>query len=140
MAGHAKQGPPDPLTVPVIEEELQVGTRMVETGRGVRIHKRVVTHPATVEESLVRGEVEVRHVPIDRVVDPGEAPVTRYEGETLVVPVLEEVLVLERRVRIKEELHVTVLRREETHAETVMLKSEQVSVERFDDGVPPPPK
>lgn len=140
MAGHAKQGPPDPLTVPVIEEELKVGTRTVETGRGVRIHKHVVTHPATVEESLVRGEVEVRHVPVDRMVDPGEAPVTRYEGDTLVVPVLEEVLVLERRVRIKEELHVTVLRREETHAETVMLKSEQVSVERFDDGVPPPPK
>jgi len=139
MAGNAKQGVPEPLTVPVIEEQLQVGTRTVETGRGVRIHKHVVEHPATVEESLARGEVEVRHVPVDRVVDPGAAPVTRYEGDTLVVPVLEEVLVLERRVRIKEELHITVLRREQAHVETVMLKSEQVSVERFDDGVPPPP-
>jgi len=68
---------------------------------------------------------------VDRIVAAGDAPQTRYEGDTLVVPVLEEVLVVERRVRIKEELHITRVRREERHLETVMLKSEQVSVERF---------
>jgi hypothetical protein len=50
-----------------------------------------------------------------------------------VVPVLEEVLVVERRLRIKEELHITRIRREERHVESVLLKSEQVSVERFDE-------
>jgi hypothetical protein len=47
--------------------------------------------------------------------------------------VLEEVLVVERRLRIKEELHITRIRREERHVESVLLKSEQVSVERFDE-------
>jgi stress response protein YsnF len=77
--------------------------------------------------------MEVRRIPVDRIVTHDQAPTTRYEGETLVVPILEEVLVVERRLRIKEELRITRTRREERHAETVMLKAEQVSVERFDE-------
>jgi stress response protein YsnF len=140
MAAKPEGTAQEALTVPVIEEQLTVGKRVVDTGRGVRVRKQVSEHPATIDEQLVRGEVEVRHVPVDRVVAPDQAPVTRYEGETLIVPVLEEVLVVERRVRIREELHITVIRHEEQHAETVMLKSEQVSVERFDEtGKPPTP-
>jgi stress response protein YsnF len=123
----------DKLVVPVIREEVQVEKRVVDTGRGVRIHKTVAELPCHIDERLLRDEVEVSHVPVDRIVPLDEAPATRYEGETLVVPILEEVLVVERRVRIKEELRITRTRREEHHAETVMLKSEQVSVERFDE-------
>jgi stress response protein YsnF len=128
------------IKVPVIEEQLAVNTRTVDTGRGVRIHKSVSEHPVSIDEALLRDEVEVRHVPVDRVVAPGQEPAVRYEGDTLIVPVLEEVLVLERRVRIKEELHIIRTRREERHQETAVLKSEQVSIERFDDadGTLPP--
>jgi uncharacterized protein (TIGR02271 family) len=119
------------LTIPVIREEVQVDKRIIDTGRGVRIHKTVAEHPCHIDERLLRDEVEVSHVPVDRIVPLDAAPATRYEGETLVVPILEEVLVVERRVRIKEEVRITRTRREEQHAETVMLKSEQVSVERF---------
>lgn len=130
----------DPVRVPVIAEELAVGTRVVDTGRGVRIHKSVVEQPVTIDERLAREEVEVRHVPVDRIVAPDEAPANRYEGDTLIVPVLEEVLVVERRVRIKEELHITRIRREKHHQESVVLKAEQVSVERFDESGTPPMK
>jgi len=121
------------LRIPVIEEQLAVGTRVVETGRGVRVHKTVSEQPVTIDERLMREEVDVRHVPVDRIVAPEEAPASRYEGDTLVVPVLEEVLVVERRLRIKEELHITRVRHEEHYQETVPLKAEQVDVERFDD-------
>lgn len=125
------------LRIPVIEEQLEVGTRVVETGRGVRIHKTFSEQAVTIDERLARDEMEVRHVPVDRIVALEEAPVTRYEGETLVVPVLEEVLVVERRLRIKEELHITRLRYEEHYHDSVPLKAERVEVERFDDAVPP---
>ncbi|MDB5793117.1 MAG: hypothetical protein JWQ80_3141 [Massilia sp.] len=121
------------LRVPVIAEQLAVGTRTVDTGRGVRVHKTVIEQPVTIDERLARDEVEVRHVPVDRIVAPDEAPANRYEGDTLIVPILEEVLVVERRVRIKEELHITRIRREEHYQEEVVLKAEQVSVERFDE-------
>jgi stress response protein YsnF len=130
----------DKLVVPVIREEVQVDKRIVDTGRGVRIHKTVAELPCHIDERLLRDEVEVSHVPVDRIVPLDAAPATRYEGETLVVPILEEVLVVERRVRIKEELRITRTRREEHHAETVMLKSEQVSVERFEEAGDRPPE
>lgn len=130
----------EPLKVPVVREEVQVDKRVVDTGRGVRIHKTVAEHPCHIDERLTRDEVEISHVPVDRIVPLDAAPATRYEGDTLVVPILEEVLVVERRVRIKEEVRITRTRREEHHAETVMLKSEQVSVERFDEAGDRPPE
>ena len=126
------------LRIPVIEEQLAVGTRVVETGRGVRVHKTVSEQPVTIDERLMREEVDVRHVPVDRIVAPEEAPASRYEGDTLVVPVLEEVLVVDRRLRIKEELNITRVRHEEPYRETVPLKAERVEVERFDEAGPPP--
>jgi stress response protein YsnF len=121
------------LSVPVVREEAWVEKRIVDTGRGVRIHKTVAEHPCQIDESLARDDVQVSHVPVDRIVPLDQAPATRYEGDTLVVPILEEVLVVERRLRIKEELHITRTRREERHVDTVVLRSEQVSVERFDE-------
>ena len=128
------------LKVPVFQEDVQVDKRLIDTGRGVRIHKTVAEHPCHIDERLLRDDVEVSHVPVDRIVPLDAAPATRYEGDTLVVPILEEVLVVERRVRIKEELRITRTRREEHHAETVMLKSEQVSVERFEEAGGRPPE
>ncbi|MCA1857622.1 YsnF/AvaK domain-containing protein [Massilia oculi] len=124
------------LQIPVIEEQLAVGTRVVETGRGVRIHKTVSEQAVTIDERLMREEVDVRHVPVDRIVALEEAPASRYDGDTLVVPILEEVLVVERRLRIKEELHITRVRHEEHYHDTVPLKAERVEVERFDEAAP----
>ena len=126
-------------TLPLIEEQLRIGKRSVDTGRGVRVHKRIDEKPVAIDESLVHEDLDIRHVSVERVVGLDEAPGIRYEndGATLVVPVLEEVLVLERRVRIKEELHITRVKRQVRHAETVVLKSEQVHVEWFDEGDPP---
>jgi uncharacterized protein (TIGR02271 family) len=138
MADNCSPVPEQPLRIPVHEERLSVATRTVDTGCGVRIHKSVVEHPVTIDEHLLHDAVEVRHVPVDRIVAADETPATRYEGDTLVVPVCEEVLVVERRIRIMEELHITRTRHLQRHVETVTLKSEQVRVERFDDTAEPP--
>jgi uncharacterized protein (TIGR02271 family) len=128
-----------PLTVPVFEEQLAVGKRNVETGRGVRVHKTVSEQPLALDEALLHDEVDVTRVPVGRMVADGEQLAPHYEGDTLVVPVLEEVLVVERRVRIKEELRITRNRREQRHEETVVLRTEQVHIERFDDTERTPP-
>lgn len=121
------------VTIPVHREELHVGTRSVDTGRGVRVHKAVVEHPCRIDETLQRDEVSVQRVAVDKIVALDDAPAARHEGDTLIVPVLEEVLVVERRLRIKEELHITTTRRQEQYSETVFVKSEEVSIERFDE-------
>ena len=120
------------VTLPVLQEQLHVGTRVAGTGRGVRVHKHVRSHPRQVDQTLWHDELDVRHVPVDRVVS--APPAARYEGDTFIVPVLEEVLVVEKRYRIKEELHITRLRRSSRHQQTVPLRAEHLTVERFDDG------
>ena len=116
--------------IPVVEEQVRAGVRAVETGR-VRLRTTVTEKLEQVEALLRHDEIDVVHVPVDRVVMPEQAPVSRYEGDTLVVPILEEVLVVEKRIRIKEEVRITRTERQQRHVETVPLKSEQVFVERL---------
>jgi uncharacterized protein (TIGR02271 family) len=108
-----------PLVVPVLKEVLEVHTTPVETGR-VRIHK--VVHE--------REEMVIERVPINRLV---EGPVSAHsEEDTLIIPVLEEVLVIEKRLLLKEEVRITK-RRVETHRpQRVTLRREEAVVERLD--------
>ena len=124
----------DTVSVALHREELRVGTRVVDTGRGVRLHKSVSEHPHHIDETLLYDELDVRHVIVDKIVPLSQAPCTRQEGDTLIVPVVEEVLVTERRLRIKEEVHITRIQRSRTQSGTVMLRAEDVLVERFDEG------
>lgn len=120
-----------PLVLPVMEETLTVDTRPVETGR-IRIHKTVQTREALVDPPLLREEVIIERVPVNRVVE-GPIPV-RYEGDTMIVSVLEEVLVVETRLLLTEEVHLTT-RRTDTHTPTrVTLRREDVTIERIDQG------
>jgi len=121
------------VVVPVVEEELRVGKRVVETGR-VRVTKTVHEHEEVVDEPLMREEYDVVRVPVDEFVDGPVGP--RHEGETLVVPVLEEVLVVEKRLVVREELRITRRRTEERRPQRVKLLSEEVSVERADAARP----
>lgn len=134
----ADEGEQDPLSIPVLHEVLEVGVRAVERG-GVRIDKRVATHEETIETSLRQEQVEVRRVPVGRVVAMADAPAARQEGDTLIVPVLEEVLVVEKRLRIKEEIHITRRARAQPWRETALLRSEQVSVEPLAPAAPDDP-
>ncbi len=125
------------VVIPLVREELQVGIAQVDTGRGVRIHKSVTEQAQPLVHTLHHDSVDVRRVPVDRIVSVAEAPQTRQEGDTTIIPILEEVLVVEKRVRIKEELHITRTVREETVSDQVVLRSEDVTIERFDEQAGP---
>lgn len=122
------------MAMPVYQEQLHLDVHTVDTGRGVRVRKTVDEHEQRIDETLMHDEVDVRHVPVDKIVALSEAPASRYEGDTFIVPILEEILVVEKRLRIKEEIHITRSKRPQRFSETVPLKSETVSVERFDEG------
>lgn len=113
--------------IPLVREELEVGKRRVERGR-VRVRKGVETREEEVAVPLIREEVEVERVPIGRPVD--VAPGPRQEGDVWIVPILEEVLVVEKRLVLKEELRITRRRVEETARERVTLRTETAEVER----------
>ena len=116
--------------IPLAAEELEVGRREVVTGR-VRIRTAVESREELVDEPLSREVVEVERREIGRLVDAGEeSPRVREEGDLIIVPVLEEVLVVEKRLRLKEELVLRRVRTEERHQEAVTLRREVAVVER----------
>ena len=121
------------FVLPVIQEEVHVGVQQVDTGSGVRIHKTVSEQSHHIDETLLRDAVNVRRVPVDKIVSLSEAPAARQEGDTWIVPILEEILVVEKRLRIKEEVHITRTTQAEPYSDTVVLRSEQVAIERFGD-------
>jgi uncharacterized protein (TIGR02271 family) len=128
-------GGPHPVVIPVAEERVRVDKRVVTTGK-VRVDKRVRTEPVRLEEALKEEDVIVERVPVDRFVD--EAPGPRQEGDTWVLPLVEEVLVVQRRLRVREE--VRIRRKVTTHREVVTTtrRIEEADVERRgpDDDVP----
>jgi uncharacterized protein (TIGR02271 family) len=122
----------DTLVVPVVAEKLDVQKRRVETG-GVRVKKIVREREEIIDEPLLREEVHVRRVPVNRVVD-GPIPV-RHVGNTMIISLLEEVLVVEKRLVLKEELHITKDEVETYKPQRVTLRHEEAAIERV--GAPP---
>jgi stress response protein YsnF len=68
---------------------------------------------------------------VDHIVD--AAPPVRTEGDVTIVPVLEEVLVVEKRLVLKEELRIRRSRRQETEEIPVRLRKQRAVVERSDE-------
>ena len=113
--------------IPVVEEEAHLEKRLVERNR-TRITKQVHTEEETIETPLRQERVQVERVPVERIID---SPLTsHYDGDTLVIPVMEEVLIIEKKLFLKEEVRVTKYVGEIEHQETVTLRKEAVSVER----------
>jgi uncharacterized protein (TIGR02271 family) len=95
------------LRVPVLAERLTAEARPVELGE-LRVHTRVDAVEETVRRAVERDELDVERVPVNR---PLEAPVAqRTEGEWLVFPVMEEVLVVRTQLMLKEEVRVRTRR------------------------------
>lgn len=113
--------------IPLVREFATISKRTVETGRVV-VHKTTVERDETVEAMLLREDLQVERVPVGRAVT--EAPASRREGDVLIVPILEEVLVVEKRLMLKEELHIRTVRSEQAVTETVRLREEQATVDQ----------
>jgi len=122
------------LTIPVIEEGLRVERQEVETGR-VRFVKTVSEREAVIDEPVLRDEVTFERVPLNQPWE-GPPPPVRYSGDTMIIPLLEEIIVVEKRLVLKEELHVRRVRTTAQEPQRVTLRSEDVRVERIDSSSP----
>ena len=115
-------------TLTEVEDRLDVSAHVRETGRVVA---RTVTETADedVDTSGWRESIEVRHVPVGKAVD-AVAPI-RTEGDTTIIPVYEEVLVVRTQLVLREEVHLTTHRESTQSSERVALRRQRVEVERL---------
>ncbi len=117
------------VVIPLVEERVRVSKRDIETGR-VRINTHVEHRLERVVTELDREQIEIRRVPVDRIVD--VAPQVREEDGITIVPVVEEVLVVEKRLRVVEEIHLERRRISEPFETEVELARQTADVSRQD--------
>jgi uncharacterized protein (TIGR02271 family) len=123
------------IVVPVVAETLTVEKRQVARST-VRVRTRVETREEVVDEPLWREEVVIERVPVGTLVD-GEVPTPHDEGGVVVIPILEEVLVVQKRVFHTENVRVSTRRTAIHRPQQVTLRREVVEVERVAPDAPP---
>lgn len=107
----------------------EVSKQIVECDR-VRVTVRTHTEERVIDPiELQRESLEVDRVAVGREV--AAAPTTREEGDVLVIPVVEEVLVVRKALVLREEIRVRRRRHVERRpAEPMSVRVERAEVER----------
>lgn len=116
---------PGETVIPLAEERAAVAKREVETGR-VRVALTTETETVIARETLRGRRVEIERVPVNRMLPDGEpAPQSREEGDTLVIPVVEEVAVVVKRLVLGEEVRPRFVQTEEPFAREVAVRRQR---------------
>jgi uncharacterized protein (TIGR02271 family) len=124
---NADQAGEEEGVLPLAAEEVAVTKQVVETGR-VQIARVAREREQLIDELLAHETVEISRAPIGQPID--AMPAVREEGDTIVIPLVEEVLVTERRLFLKEEVRVRKARTTERHQESVTLRHQEAVITR----------
>ncbi|HEY7297951.1 MAG TPA: DUF2382 domain-containing protein [Xanthobacteraceae bacterium] len=116
-------------TFQVIEEEARIHKRAVSTGR-VRIRTPIDAKSEIASARLEEHQVEITRVPVNKAVV--RTPAVRTENDIVIIPVMEEVLIVEKQLILKEELHVRRRVIEDRVEVPVTLRKQRAVVERLE--------
>jgi len=99
----SEDDPLERVVIPLHAEEVSVGKRQVATGH-VKVSTVTRTREELVEQLLQSERVEVERVPVGKVI--AQMPEVRTEDDTMIIPVVEERVVVQRQLLLKEEVRV----------------------------------
>jgi uncharacterized protein (TIGR02271 family) len=118
----------DQVVVPLHAEELSVAKRRVVTGQ-VKVGTVTRESEHLIEELLEHEHVEIERIAIGKQVD--KAPPVREEGDTLIIPILEEIVIVERRLLLKEEVRVRRIRKKQPYQERMVIRKQEAVITRL---------
>ncbi|MEP6774861.1 MAG: YsnF/AvaK domain-containing protein [Chloroflexota bacterium] len=96
----------EPKVTQLREEILAVNKRWVKAGE-VHLRKEITERTEDVPYDLTHEEVDIQRVAVNRALGENETAEPRQEGDTLVIPVVEEELVVTKRMVVREEVRIT---------------------------------
>ena len=114
---------------PLYAEDLTVSKRQI-AGDMVQVSTVTRENESFVDETLNHERVQIDRIPIGRQVD--AVPPVRQEGDTTILSVVEETVVVERRLILKEEIHIRRLHVSERHQEAVILRKQEAVITRIE--------
>lgn len=117
------------VVIPVIEEYATVQKEVIETGK-VRVRKTVTEDKAIVNLPIINETYDITRVPVSNEVHDTPPPPVRYEGDTMVIPVIKEVTVMVKRYEVVEEVRITKKVTETPMMQEVILRRESVHIDR----------
>lgn len=121
--------PADGSPIPVLEEVAMISKRAVTTGV-TTVEKQVQSRNYIVPEVLKSTGARVERIPMNQQVDATHPPQIRVEQGVTIVPILEERMVVEKRLFLKEELYVRPYVEEAHCTEEITLREEHVVLKR----------
>ena len=120
---------PGQITIPVIEERLNIDRELVEKGK-FRIRKTVTEENVTETVPAYQENVTINRVEVNKYVD--SPPPVRSDGPTTIIPVVKEVLVVEKKIMLVEEIHITRQRDEIPVEIKDKVRKEHVEITKSD--------
>ena len=114
---------------PLYAEDLTVSKRQI-AGDMVQVGTVTRENESFVDETLNHERVQIDRIPVGRQVD--AVPPIRQEGDTTILSVVEETVVVERRLILTEEIHIRRLHVSERHQEAVILRKQEAVITRID--------
>ena len=128
MAEETNSEHQDEVVVRLHAEEVSVAKKRVVTGQ-VKVEAITRENEQLVEELLEQDHVEIGRTAIGKQVD--KAPEVREEGDTLIIPILEEIVVVERRLVLKEEVRIRRVREKQPYRERVVVRKQEAVITRL---------
>lgn len=113
--------------IEVAEETVSVDKRQKVVGV-VRARTETREDAVVIDEPLRAERVTIERVAMDRFID--EPVSARQEGDTTIIPVVEEVVVLEKRLKLVEEIRLTRQQTIKHQPQTVTLRRQEAVLER----------
>lgn len=126
--GESEFGASGQIVIPLLSEEINIAREKVLTG-GVRVRKTVSEHTETVDEPTLREDVIVERIAINEFI--AEAPKVRYDDDVMIVPLVEEVLVVEKRLVLREEIRISKRRETIQNPRQIVLRREDATLEKI---------
>jgi uncharacterized protein (TIGR02271 family) len=113
--------------IPIVQEELVVRKEQVESGK-VRLHITTQYQEEAITEPVYQESISIERIPINRVID---TPANiRYEDNKTIVPLMKEVIVVQKQLMLTEEIHISKTRTKSHDTQTVTLRREEVQIEK----------
>jgi uncharacterized protein (TIGR02271 family) len=128
IIGHMKRKNENTASLNVLQEQVDIDKKLIESGK-VYIHKKVHETDEEISVPVSHETVTINKVPVNKYVE--VAPLVRNEGNTTIIPVIKEVLVIEKKLLLVEEVHVIKQIIEKTEEHTIPLRKEEIEVERY---------
>ena len=115
-------------TVMPLHAEQAAFKRVRKTTGTVRVATATRLRDHVIEEMLAEDHASVLRVDIGVVID--TVPDVRQEGDTTIIPVVEEVVVVEKKLFLKQEIRITRSRTMQPYREVVTLREQTAEITR----------